>query len=249
MDHFLAVGPGELQNSVLVETPWAVSRGGLRALNAYRWSTRDGSRWELGADYRADMNGIPVSRLPELVWTPSSLRWPGVATLTNEVRAGYLWEESTDVKSPRFRWAAPLTSVIWEPVPFYQTWLNGMAWVSRYQDSAFYGGNVAWQHREPVAEDLAFSQAIELQRVFGETPFTHDRQYDTDRLRFGVDKVWSSRLSTSLSGSWVRLKQEGSLSLEDVAFTGVYRWNCFSVTLALHPPVYGVDLRFALLNF
>jgi hypothetical protein len=249
MEHFLAVGPGELQNTVMVETPWAVSRGGVRVLNAYRFSTRDGSRWDIAADYRADLNGLPVSRLPDVSWTPPSLWWRGVGTLTNEVRAGYLWEESTDVKSPRLRWSAPFTSVIWGPLPSYQTWVNGNAFLSRYADSQFYGGSLAWMHREPILEDLAFNQALEVQRVSGETPFVHDRMYDTDRIRLGLDKGWGPRLSTSLSASWVRLKQQGDLSIEDVAVTAIYRWNCFSVTLALHPLIYGVDTRFQLLNF
>lgn len=249
VEHFLAVGPGELQNTAQVETPWAVSRGGLRMLNGYRFSTRDGSRWDFAADYRADMNGVAVSRLPEAAWIPPALYWRGVLTVNNELRAGYLWEEQTEVKSYRLRWAAPFTTVIWEPVPRWQTWVSGAAFFNRYADSQFGGGVVTWSHRQPLLPDLAFSQALEVQRLGGETPFAHDRQYDTDRIRLGFDKSWGSRLTTGVSASWSRLRQEGNLAIEDVTIGTTYRWNCFSTTLVLRPLVYGVDLNFALLNF
>jgi hypothetical protein len=249
VEHFLAVGPGELQNTAQFETPWAVSRGGFRFLNAYRFSTKDGSRWDLALDHRADMNGIPVSRLPDVAWVPPSLQWPGVVTVSSELRAGYLIEEPTEMKTYRLRWAAPFSTVIWQPLPFWQTWVSGMAFANRYQDSQYGGGVVGWQHRQPILPDFALTEGLELQRVYGETPFAHDRIYDTERLRLGIEKDWGARFSTRAGVAFSRVHQATEFSLEDMTLGATYRWNCFSFNLNLRPVVYGVDFNMQLLNF
>lgn len=248
LEHVLAVGPGELENVAMYETPWAVSRGGLRLNNAYRMAFRDGSRLELAADYRSEVNGQPVSRLPEVSYFPPSLAIPGVLYIHNELRAGYLWEESSEARAPRLRWSAPITTPIWSLLPQWQTWLSGGAFYHHYLDDAFGGGSLAWNHRQVPIEGLAFSQTLELARMAGRTPFIHDRQYDAERVRAGVDKDWGPRFTTSAQASWSRVNQQGTFGIEDLTLTGTYRWNCFGFALSFRPLIYGVDFRVLMLN-
>jgi hypothetical protein len=247
IEHALGVGPGEVLNAVRYETPWATGQGGLRAQNGYQWRSRDGSRFEVSADYRANINEQAVHRLPEASWVLPSYRL-GPFSYQSEVRAGYLWEESTNVQATRVRVAAPFGSPVWEPLPGWNTWITGSPWAHHYGFTHYWGGVLDWNNRQAVLPDLALTQTLETVRVDGETPFVHDRLIGADRVRLAVDKNWGPRVSTGLYGVWSRLHNAGPLLIEDVGLATTYRWNCFSLQVTLRPLVWGVDTRFQMLE-
>lgn len=248
-DHVLALGPGDLSDSVGWDTPWAANRGGLRSLNAYRAGGPWGGRWELVANYREDMNGQPVSRLPELGWLAPVRSYFGVVTIAPELRLGNLYEETSGEQSWRFRAAAPLNSTVWSPAPWFQSWVSAQPFFHAYSADRYGGFQADWLNRQPLLPDLALSETGELIRTYGDTPFIYDRQLDAERVRLELDKSFGSRFSTTLMASWSRLNQQGPFSLEDLMLAGTYNWNCFGFTLALHPLVLGVETHFQLLNF
>ncbi|MDB5100780.1 MAG: hypothetical protein JWM80_5201 [Cyanobacteria bacterium RYN_339] len=245
IEHALSVGPGEIRNAVQVQTPWATGRGGVSVLNAYNWSLRDGSQLEVNGDYRALLNGQPVHRIPDLAWLPATLNVGGVVAIHPELRAGYLWEESSGQQATRLRVASSLDTPVWSPLPGWQTSLNASPWVHHYILSPYAGFTSAWNVRQDWGRGFQSNQALEFSRVYGETPFLFDRQYDAERLRLGVTMDWSSAVFTGVSGSWSRMNQSGPFSVEDVAVTTTYRWNCFGLSLVLHPIVWGVETHLA----
>ncbi|MFP5504293.1 MAG: hypothetical protein ACLGIN_17545, partial [Candidatus Sericytochromatia bacterium] len=250
VQHYLALGPGELKNEVFYETPWAANRGGVRSYNSYRAVARGGGIVEAAADYRADVNGMPVTRAPDLSWLPPSQHLFGLVSVRHELRAGYLLEEMSGAQSMRLRWAAPMNTPIWTPVPGWQTWVSGVPFVHAYGADAFYGGgSLAWTHRQEAPGGLVLTETAELGRILGETPFFHDRAYDVERLRLQADKDWTPRIATSVMTSWSRLNQQGPFAIEDLALTGTYRWNCFQTSLVFRPLILGTEVRFQLLNF
>jgi hypothetical protein len=245
IEHSLGLGPGELHNGVEVQTPWATGRGGVSVLNAYTWPLRDGSQLELDGDYRAFLNGQPVHRLPDLGWQPPTLNAFGLVAIRPELRAGYLWEESSGQQATRFRLASSLDTPVWAPLPGWTTSLNLSPWLHHYVFTPFAGFTSAWNLRQDWGHGLATNQAAELARVYGQTPFIFDRQYDAERLRLGLTMDWSPALFTGVSGSWSRINQAGPFSVEDIAVTNTYRWNCFGFSLVLHPLVWGVETHLA----
>ncbi len=247
IEHALGVGPGEVVNSAKYETPWATGQGGLRIGNGYQWRGRDGSRYEIAADYRANINEQAVHRLPEASWTLPSHRL-GPLSYQSEVRGGYLWEEATNVQATRLRWIAPFQTTIWQPVERYSTWLSGSAFANHYGYTHFWGSQVAWNHRETLPWGLALTQVVETVRVDGQTPYVHDRLIGADRLRLGVDKDWGPRLSTGVATSWSRLFNQGPLIIEELGLATTYRWNCFSLQVTVRPLIWGIDTRFQLLE-
>lgn len=246
IEHALGVGPGEVLNSAKYETPWATGQGGLRVGNGYQWRGRDGSRYELAADYRANINEQAVHRLPEAGWTPPFQRL-GPLSYQPELRAGYLWEESTNVQTARVRLNAPFQSTIYEPLPGYNTWLSGAGFANHYGFGHFAGALVAWNHREALPWGLALTQVLETVRVDGATPYVHDRLIPADRVRLMVDKDWG-RVSTGINTSWSRLLNQGPLIIEELGLATTYRWNCFSLQVTVRPLIWGVDTRFQLLE-
>lgn len=249
IEHALGLGPGDVSNAVRYETPWATGQGGLRVQNAYQWRGRDGSRYELAADYRANLNEQAVHRLPEASWILPYYSLGGLLSYQSEFRAGYLWEEYSNVQATRLRWAAPYTTAIWRPMPAWQTWVNGQGFANHYGFGHFVGGQLAWNHRQTLTKDLALLQTLETVRVNGQTPYIHDRLIGADRVRFGLDVTWFPALSTSVTTAWSRLEHQGPLIIEDLSLTNTYRWNCFAFSLSLRPLVWGVDGRFQALDF
>ncbi|HEY9721890.1 MAG TPA: hypothetical protein V6D47_07735 [Oscillatoriaceae cyanobacterium] len=247
--HVLALGPGNLSNSVGWDTPWAANRGGLRAMNAYRFGGPLGGRWEMLANYREDMNGQPVSRLPELGWVAPVLNPLGLLTLSPELRLGNLYEETSGVQSLRFRAAVPLNSAVWTPRPWFQSWISANPFFHVYSDRQYGVIQADWLSREPLLPDLILSETGELIRTYGDTPFIYDRQLDAERVRLQLDKGFGARLSTTVMASWSRINQQGPFSIEDLMLAATYNWNCFGITLELHPLILGVDTHFQLLNF
>ena len=247
IEHALGVGPGEVVNSAKYETPWATGQGGVRVGNGYTWRGRDGSRYEIAADYRANINEQAVHRLPEASWMMPSHRL-GPLSYQSELRGGYLWEESTNVQATRLRWNAPFQTTIWQPLAGYNTWLSGAGFANHYGYTHFWGGLVAWNHRETLPWGLALTQVIETVRVDGQTPYVHDRLIGADRLRLMVDKDWGPRLSTGVNTSWSRLLNAGPLLIEEIGLSTTYRWNCFSLQVTVRPLIWGVDTRFQLLD-
>ena len=247
IEHALGVGPGEVVNSAKYETPWATGQGGFRLGNGYTFRGRDGSRYEIAADYRANINEQPVHRLPEASWILPSHRL-GPLSYQSELRGGYLWEESTNVQATRVRWHAPFQTTIWQPFGGWHTWVSGAAFANHYGFTHFVGSQVAWNHRETLPWGLALTQVLETVRVDGQTPYVHDRLIGADRLRLMVDKDWGPRLSTGVNTSWSRLLNQGPLLIEEIGLATTYRWNCFSLQVTLRPLVWGVDTRFQMLE-
>lgn len=247
IEHALGVGPGEVLNSAKYETPWATGQGGLRLGNGYTWRGRDGSRYEFAVDYRANLNEQAVHRLPEASWVMPAYRL-GPVSVSPELRAGYLWEEATNVQATKLRAVAPFQTAIWMPLRGYQTWVDGAAFANHYGFTRMAGGVVTWHHREDLPFGLGLSQGLETVRVDGETPYVHDRLIGADRLRLGFDRNWGPRFTTIVAGSWSRLYHQGPLLPEELGITGIYRWNCFSLALTVRPLVWGVDTRFQLLE-
>jgi hypothetical protein len=243
IEHALQLGPGEISNAVNVETPWATGRGGLKLQNQYSWAPRFGGRLEVNADYRADMNGQPVHRIPDVVYNFAPLDAGRLLAIHNEVRAGYLWEESSGQQATRLRWAATCDTPVWTPLPGWRTWISTTPFVNHYIFQSFSGVASGWNHGQDWGYGLTTSQVAEFARVFGATPFIHDRQYDAERLRLGLNENWNPAFTTGVAASWSRVNQMGDFSIEDIAMTNTYRWNCFGLAFTLHPLIYGVEVH------
>lgn len=245
IEHALDLGPGEVHNAFNVETPWATGRGGVSVLNGYAWTPRVGGRLELDADYRDNLNGQPVHRLPDLLYDAPTIDLTRFLAVHNEFEAGYLWEQSSGQQATRLRWAATCDTPIWSPLPFYHTWFSATPFVHHYIFQPFGGFTSGWNHGQDWGHGISTSQTVEFNRVYGETPFIFDRQYDAERLRLGFNADWLPAFNTNVTASWSRINQSGPFSVEDVAVSNTYRWNCFGATLILHPLVYGVEFHLA----
>lgn len=245
IEHALDLGPGEVHNGIYLENPWADGRGGLRATNAYVWTTRNGGHLELDTDYRADLNGLAVHRLPDISYTFPSMRLAHFLHVQMEARAGYLWEESSGQQATRLRWAATCDTPIWTPLPGVHSWISASPFFNHYIFQPFGGFTSGWNNNQDWGHGLSTSQTVEFNRVYGQTPFIHDRQYDAERLRLGLNEDWFPALTTSAAASWSRINQMGDFSIEDVSISNTYRWYCFGFSLVLHPIVWGVDVHLA----
>ncbi|MEB3223930.1 MAG: hypothetical protein VKS61_17785 [Candidatus Sericytochromatia bacterium] len=249
LQHALRLGPGEVSNAVRYETPWATGQGGLRALNRYTWRGEVGGHLELAGDYRANLNETAVHRLPELTATSPTLTLSNWLSLTPEVRAGYLWEELSAVRTLRGRVAASCTTGTWEPLPGWRTWGVAAPWAAHYTEHGhFTGVQAAWHAREQLSADTSVTQMLETLRTSGATPMIHDRLIAADRLRLGLEHRWHPRVSTRVEGVWSRMLNEGPWLPEDALLVGTYRWNCFALDVTLRPLVGGFDTRFRLLE-
>jgi hypothetical protein len=249
LQHALRLGPGELGNSVRYEAPWATGQGGLRALNRYTWRGLSGGSVELAGDYRANMNETAVHRLPELTAISPAWVLPGLGSVRPELRAGYLWEEVSGIRTWRGRLAAGLWTDTWEPLTGWRTWAVASPWGAHYAEHGHFAGlQAAWHARQQLGGDMTVTQMLETVRTTGATPMIHDRLIAADRLRLGLENRWHPRVSTRLEATWSRLLHQGPWLPEDAVLVGTYRWNCFALDVTLRPLVGGVDTRLRLLE-